>query len=418
LARIIILSLVFAPDGVSTSAIVSELAHDLVEHGHQVTVLTTQPHYNIDPDARAQQPLQRRWGGLFYTSSYHGIPVWHTAMRPKGQRALGRITDYLIFHVISMLLGLFAIRRQDVVFAVSPPLTIGLVGWLLALLKRARLIYNVQELYPDTAITMGVLKKDSFVTRVLQWIELFVYRRSAALAVICQPFADVIVGKGIAPSKIHVISNFVDTDFVQPGSKDNALARELGLKDRFVVHYAGNIGMTQSFDTLLATAEHLQDEPQIIFLIVGDGARRTYVETQVRERRLKNVQLLPYQSRRRVPDIYATADVCLVPLMAGTAKTTVPSKLYTIMSAGRPAIVAVDADSDIVLTVKRADCGIAIAPDDAAQLEQSLRYALTHTDELHRMGANGRYYAVRHLSRQAVNTRYHTLIQKVSECCG
>jgi len=418
MARVLILSLVFAPDGVSTSVIVSELAEDFVRQGHQVTVLTTEPHYNLEPEARAKQPLRRRWGGLFYQSNYSGIPVWHTAMRPKGERSLGRIIDYLVFHVISIFLGIFAIGRQDVVFAVSPPLTIGIVGWILALFKRAKLIYNVQELYPDTAITMGVLKENSLVTKILKWMERFIYERSSALAVICHSFAESIGTKEIDHKKIRVIPNFVDIEFVQPGPKNNPLARELDLQDKFVVLYAGNIGMTQSFDTLLEAANRLQDESDIVFLIVGAGARRSHVETQVQERQLTNVKLLPYQPRSRVPDIYATSDLCLVPLMAGTAKTTVPSKLYTIMASGRPALVAVDEDSDLVQTVQNSQCGIAVMPDDVEALQHGIQQAFENQREFQELGRNGRRYAEQHLSRRAVSEQYHELIQKLTGAHG
>lgn len=413
MARILVLSLVFAPDGVSTSLIVSELAEDLVLHGHQVTVLTTEPHYNLDPEARAKQLLRRRWWGLFYTSTYHGIPVWHTAMRPKGNRSLGRVVDYLVFHAISIVLGIFAVGRQDVVFAVSPPLTIGLVGWVLALLKRVKLIYNVQELYPDIAIAVGVLREHSLVTKVLKGLERFIYKRSNALAVICQPFAESITAKQADPRKIHVIPNFVDIEFMQPGPKDNSLAKELGLDGKLVVLYAGNIGMTQSFDTILEVAKRMQHNADIAFLIVGDGARRSYLEDQVHQLQLPNVTLLPYQPRSRVPDIYATSDLCLVPLMAGTARTTLPSKLYTIMACGRPALVAVDEDSDIVHTVKNAQCGIAIKPDDPEALEHGIRQAFEHRETLRELGRNGREYAENHLSRSAVSEQYHKLIQQI-----
>lgn len=413
MARILVLSLVFAPDGVSTAEIVSELAEDLARRGHQVTVLTTEPHYNLDPEARANQTLRRWWRGVFHTSTYNGIPVWHTKMRPKGERALGRIFDYMIFHAISIILGMFAIGRQDVVFAVSPPLTIGLVGWVLALFKRAKLVYNVQELYPDTAIAVGVLKERSPITTILKWMERFIYKRACALAVICQPFAESIAAKRIDPRKIHVIPNFVDTEFMQPGSKNNPLAKELGLVDKFVVLYAGNIGMTQSFDTLLDVARRLQNDADIAFLIVGDGARRSHVEAQVRQHRLANVTLLPYQPRSRVPDIYATSDLCLVPLMAGTAKTTLPSKLYTIMASGRPALVAADEDSDLVHTLKKARCGIAVKPDDVEALYNGIRQAFENREALQDWGRNGHEYARKHLSRCAVSEQYHKLIQQI-----
>ncbi|MBN1679022.1 MAG: glycosyltransferase family 4 protein [Anaerolineae bacterium] len=413
MARILVLSLVFAPDGVSTSVIVSELAHDLKKRGHAVTVLTTYPHYNVDVEARAQQPLKRRWGGLFYQSDYHGIPVWHTTMRPKGEQKLGRIFDYMVFHVISFALGVLCLGRQDAVLAVSPPLTIGVIGWLLAAVKRAKLVYNVQELYPDTAVKIGVLKQGSLLVRFLERVERFIYRRSSALAVICQAFADAITAKNIPPDRVHVIPNFVDTAFIQPGPKTNAFAAELGLQDRYVVLYAGNIGMTQSFDTLLEVAERLQDEPNIVFLIVGDGARRSYLETTIRQQQRDNVNLLPYQPRSRVPDIYATSDLCLVPLMGGTAQTTVPSKLYTIMASGRPALVAVDDDSDLVQTVKRARCGIAVRPDDADALENAIRQAFSQQDVFHTYGQNGRRYVEHHLSRAAISAQYHALIESL-----
>jgi len=148
-------------------------------------------------------------------------------------------------------------------------------------------------------------------------------------------------------------------------------------------------------------------------LIVGDGAKRTYVEAQVEEKQLANVVLLPYQPRSRVPDIYATADLCLVPLMEGTAKTTVPSKLYTIMASGRPALVAVDEDSDLVQTVQDAQCGIAVKPDDADALLQGIQQAFENRVRFREFGQNGREYAEKHLSRQAIGERYHMLIEEL-----
>ncbi|GAB4449550.1 MAG: glycosyltransferase [Anaerolineae bacterium] len=414
MARILILSLVFAPDGVSTAVIVSELAQDLQAMGHRLTVLTTAPHYNLDAEARARQPLRRRWGGLFYRSDYHGVPVWHTAMPCKGGSALSRARDYLIFHAISLWLGIAAVGRQDVVFAVSPPLTIGVIGWLLARVRGARLVYNVQELYPDAAVKVGVLRAGSRIVRVLERVERFVYRRAHALAVICEPFAKAVTKKGIDAKKVHKIPNFVDVETIRPGTKDNALARELGLVARYVVLYAGNIGMTQSFDTLLEAAGRLRDAPDVHFLIVGDGVRRAYVAAQVRARALGNVTLLPYQPRSRVPDIYAAADLGLVPLMAGAATATVPSKLYTIMASARPALVAADAGSELVKTVRDAQCGLSVPPDDADALEAGIRQAYARQDQFRAFGANGRRYVAAHFSRRAVSAQYHALFEALA----
>ncbi|MHB8624649.1 MAG: glycosyltransferase family 4 protein [Aggregatilineales bacterium] len=415
MARILILTLVFSPDGVSTATIVSELAEELQSKGHELSVITTVPHYNVEPEARAQQPLRRRWRGLFYRSAYYGIPVWHTTIARRGQKSGGRMLGYLIFNILSLIIGLFGAGRQDVILVVSPPLTSGVVGWLLAVLKRAVLIYNVQELYPDTFIKVNTLRADAPITRALFWVERFVYRHAKVLTVICESFRQAILVKGTPAAKIRLIPNFVDTSSIQPGPKSNALAETLGLAERYVVLYAGNIGMTQSFDTLLEAAQCLQDIPDIRFLIVGDGVRRQYVAEQIKQRALANVVLLPYQPRSRVPDIYATADLGLVPLMTGTAQTTLPSKLYTIMASGRPVLVAVDAESDIVETVETAQCGLWVPPDNADALELGIRQAFGQQDAFRVFGENGRRHVDSHFSRAAVGEQYDLLIHQVAE---
>ncbi|GAB4307349.1 MAG: colanic acid biosynthesis fucosyltransferase WcaI [Phototrophicales bacterium] len=413
MARVLVLSMFFSPDGLSTATIVSELAQDLKTKGHDLKVIATVPHYNYEPEARTNQPLKKRWFGLYHRSEYHDIPVWHTTIGPRRKRGKGRTFIFLIYNLVSLLLGLFAIGKQDVILVVSPPLTSGVVGRVLAIIKRAKLIYNVQELYPETYITMGAMNENSLPAKILFRIERFVYRTADALTPIGQIFADAIKSQKIPAEKIHVIPNFVDTDFLKPLPKDNPLAHEFGLVDSFVVLYAGNIGLSQSFDTLLEVAQRLKHTPQIKILIVGDGVRRGDIEQQAAV--LPNVILLPYQPRSRVPEIYGTADLGLVPLMKGTAKTTLPSKLYTIMATGTPALVAVDPDSDIVRQVNEAQAGIVIPPDDADALEQAIRYAHANLTQTQQYGHNGREYALQHFSRRRVVEQYHALICNLTQ---
>lgn len=410
MARVLIMSMFFSPDGLSTATIVSELAHDLKhEHGHDVSVIATVPHYNYEPEARARQPLKKRLFGLYYTSRYVDVPVWHTTIGPRRERGRGRMLIYLIHNFVSLLLGLFAVGRQDVILIVSPPLTSGVIGWMLGKVKRARVIYNVQELYPETYVTMGAMTAESRTAKILYRIERFVYRTAHRLTPIGQVFADYITELGIEASKIRVIPNYVDTDFLKPLAKANPLAEKLGLVDKFVVLYAGNIGLSQSFDTLIQAAECLQDQPEIVILIVGDGHRRDEVAQMAGP--LSNVKLLEYQPRSSVPDIYGTADLGLVPLMKGTAQTTLPSKLYTIMSTGTAALVAVDLESDIVAQVQAADCGYAIPPDDANALEAVIREAHANRETVARFGENGRSFALENYARSKIVARYHDMIE-------
>lgn len=409
MARILLLSLVFAPDSVSTSVIMTELALELQALGHEVTVLTTTPHYNIDPEARARQPLRSRWGGLLYESRCEGIPVYHASIPVKGSRVTARLLDYIRFHTICTLDGFTVTGDYDVILAPSPPLTIGLNAWLLGLIRRVPFVYNVQEIYPDIAVSMGLLR-NQWIIRLLEQLERFVYGRASAVVVISEWFRRALLRKGVPANKLHVIPNFVDVDFVQPGPRDNEFARQHGLNGQFVVLYAGNIGLTQGFETIIETARALAAVPDLRFVIVGDGARRAWLEQRLATLNLENITLLPYQPRSLVPQIYASSDVCLVPLKKGSARGTFPSKIYTIMASGRPAIVSVDADSEAAWVVQQAQCGLAVPPDDPDALAQAILQAYQERDTFRTYGKNGRRYVVQHHSRQAVARQYHELI--------
>lgn len=411
MARLLLHTLVFPPDGVSTSTILSELTQDLQSQGHEIVILTTRPHYNRDPEAERHQPLHSRMGGLYSVSDHHGMRVLHTWMPRKGAGTSGRMRDYMVFHILSLIVGLFLIGRCEVVLVPSPPLSTGVIGWMLARLKGAKFVYNIQELYPALALQLGLTTPDSTMYKLMAHMERFVYARADHLTVICEDFRQHVLRLGVFATKISLIPNFVDVDFVRPLSKDNPLSNELGLAQHIVVLYAGNIGMTQSFDTILEVADRLRDQEQVRFLIVGDGARRAEIAEMIARKRTPNVILVPYQPRSVVPFIYATANLCLVPLMRGTAKTTIPSKIYTIMASGRPVLVSVDEDSELVSIVKQAACGISVPPDDADALEEALRYAFEHLSMMQSFGGNGRRYAESHYSRQAVSSQYHQLIE-------
>jgi len=205
----------------------------------------------------------------------------------------------------------------------------------------------------------------------------------------------------------------VDTEFIRPGSQCNDFSNAHNLGGKFVVLYAGNIGLTQGFETILDAADSLRKRSDLCFLIVGDGARRAWLERQLAERRLPNVLLLPYQPRSVVPMIYACSDICLVPLKKGTAHETFPSKIYTIMSAARPAVASADPDSELAWVVQQAACGWAVPPDDAGALAGAIEQAYLQKEELQAMGARGRKYVLEHHSRHAVARSYDTLVREL-----
>lgn len=391
----------------------SELANELQEQGHLITVLTTTPHYNLEPEARSKQPLQKKWARLLYQSDYKGITVFHASVPVKGSRVGSRIIDYLRFHIISTIVGLISVPRHDVIFVPSPPLTIGISAWILSFFKKTPFIYNVQEIYPDVAVSLGVLKSPRVIL-ILEKLEQFIYRRARIVTVISERFRQRLLSKNVSEEKLRVIPNFVDTDFMQLGERCNSFSEAHDLNDKFVVLYAGNIGLTQGFETILEAAQQLQNLADLRFVIVGDGTRRGWLEEQLSANQLDNLLLLPYQPRSTVPQIYATADLCLVPLKKGTAQETFPSKIYTIMAAGRPVLATADPDSELTWVVETAQCGWTAPPDDAEAMAAAIREAYGSREKARQMGDRGRTYVVANHSREAVASQYDKLIREVA----
>lgn len=414
MSHILLISHTFAPDGVSSAVLMGELACELKNAGHTLTVLTSTPHYNEEPEARARQPMRRCCFGLYYRSEHLGIPVYHAAVSTKGRQLGFRVLDILRFHIVSTLIGLVLVRHYDIMLVPSPPLTIGLSAWILKLFSRKPFIYTVQEIYPDVAVKLGVLTNLHLI-RFFEWMELFIYRRAARVTVISERFRHILRQKGVSAEKVAVVPNFVDTRFIKPERRQNDFSSALQLDDQFVVLYAGNIGLTQSFETILAAMKRLADLQDITLLVVGDGTRRQWLEEQLAQGKHPNVQLHPYQPRSRVPQIYGTGDLCLVPLKKGTAKDTFPSKIYTIMAAGRPVIASSDPDSELTDLVTSANCGWHVPPDDAEALAQTIRYVYQNRDSARAKGLNGRHYVVTHFSRRAVTAKYDVHIRQLTE---
>lgn len=360
MAKVLFHTLVFSPDSVSTAYLMTDLARQLKRLGHSVTVLTTTPHYNVDQTAIDHQPMTKLWGGLLHQSECDGIPTLHVKMPMKGERVSARLLDYMRFHAVSLLIGASKLGSYDIVIAPSPPLTIGVIAWLLGVRRRAPFVYNVQEIYPDFAINQGLMSNSALI-KSMRWLERFVYSRSAMVVPISEWFSRSISQRGVPSQKLRVIPNFVDTELYRPLSRTNAFTEEHNLSDDFVVLYGGNIGLSQDWESLLFAAKCLSHLP-IKFVIVGDGVRRKWLENEVAKHGLRNVKLLGYQSRESMPQINASSDIGTIPMKATTTSDTFPSKIYTIMACAKSVIVSADADSELSWIIKQSGCGRVAPP--------------------------------------------------------
>jgi colanic acid biosynthesis glycosyl transferase WcaI len=413
MAHVLVLTLVFPPDGVSTAVIMGELSADIRGAGHDVTVVTTVPHYNRDLEAESRQPLARLWGPLLYRSEFQGLRVLHVGMPRKSGRVLSRLLAWTRFHVVSLIAAVMLVRRVDVILAPSPPLTIGICAWLLGCVYRAPFVYNVQELYPDIAIALGAIKNRRIIS-VLLALERFVYARARMITVIGEGMRRRILAKPVPPEKVRLIPNFVDVGYMLPLAKDNAFSREHGLARTFVVTYAGNMGPAQGLDTILDAAALLAGAPGLLFLLVGEGSQHAKLKATAQERNLANVLVLPHHPYDLVPQIYAASDLCVVPLAGQAAADAIPSKVYRIMACERPVLACADADSDLGELVRRAGCGLIVPPGSAAGLAEAVRDAMRNPRACTEMGRAGRAHVLAHYSRAAVSAQYDGLIREVA----
>lgn len=412
--NVLILSLVFPPDSVSTGEIMADLARDLRDRGHRVTVLTTVPHYNPDASALAAQPLRRFWGRLLQRSDYHGISVYHARIPAKSPSVLGRILGWLGFHLVSTLAGVVTVPKPDVILAPSPPLSIGVSAWIIALVRRARFVYNVQEIYPDIAVNLGALKNRR-VIRLLEGLERFVYGKAAVITVIAERMRQRLIAKGVPALKVRVIPNFVDLDRLTPMPRDNDFSRRHGLAEVFALTYAGNMGPAQGLDIVIEAARLLAPAGMSIrFLLIGEGMLRKPLTAAAAALPVKNVTVLPYQPNALMPQIYSASDVSLVPQAAATGFDAIPSKVYRIMASGRPLIAVTDPHSDLAALVRAAGCGVVVPPANAEALAAVIRDAASQRQQWEAMGARGRAHVAALYSRPVISAEYDALVRAVA----
>ncbi len=410
--HLLVVSLVFPPDSVSTAQIVGDLVSDLRRDGFRVTVLTTTPHYNPPADPSIS-PLRPWLGRLVQRSEHDGSTVYHCLMPRKGASVLARVASWLAFHAVSTVLGLFVRRPVDVVFAPSPPLTTGVSAWILGLAHRAPYVYNVQEIYPDIAVSLGALGP-GLVLRLLQGLERFVYRKAAAVTVIADRMKARLMEKGVPPQKVRVLPNFVDVSDLRPAPKDNAFGREYGITDTFSITYAGNLGPAQGLDVVLDAAALLRGEPRVRFVIVGEGIIRDALRRRIQEEQLDNCLLLPYQPYSRMLDLYAASDMSLVPQAAETGSDAIPSKVYRIMACGRAVAALTEADSDLARLVRESGGGIVLSSRDPEGLAAAIRSALDDPERIRAMGIAGREHVLARYERHGVTGRYRDLFVALS----
>jgi glycosyltransferase involved in cell wall biosynthesis len=273
-------------------------------------------------------------------------------------------------------------------------------------------VVNVQDLFPQNAIDMGLLKNRALI-RCFEWIENYVYRKADGLIVMSEGNREFVADRGAALERVHVVPNWVDTKSIRPGKRLNDFRREHNLGDKFVVLFGGTMGWSQGLDVVVEAARLCQQDQDIVWVLVGEGIEKTRLMESASD--LLNIQFLPMQSKEKYPEVLAASDVCLVTLHPDVATPAVPSKISTIMAAGRPVVAAFPA-GDATRLIRGANCGVVVAPGDATALAQAVVRLRSAQGAREEMGASGRTHVSEKLSRESSTEGFEAVLLKVAGC--
>lgn len=406
--RVLIHSLIFSPDGVSTAYLYNDIALKLKEQGYDVVVLSATPHFNLVPEQLAEQPLHWKVWGMCKVSNFNGITVYHVPQK-KFKSTLLRLLGFVYWHIVALILGL-CIKKVDLILSPSPPLTIGAINLILGKVKGCKVVYNVQEIYPD------ILKlKPGLAQNVLSWLEHKVYNGSDAVTTIDQVFHDTIVDRFEDKSKLRIIPNFVDTELYHEYKWEGALDSVAFPKnDKVRVLYAGNIGFAQDWDPLLELAEKTQDI-EVEYVIIGEGVKKQYLEEESQKRGLRNVIVLPYQPRNLMPYILSYSDINFIFMSPKMEGDGFPSKVYTIMACERPLLVLSGKNTPIVKFLEDKGCAKIVKKKDSVKKVQEMSEWLHHVtkDELREMGKRGLKTIQENYTKEIVTSKYADLVKEL-----
>ena len=397
----------FAPDVAPTGEVMSAIAAALADRGHRLHVVTALPwyrHHKVE-DGWGGRPWRTETTDWGWITRLHPFPTDKTNI-PARAVAFGGFT------AMSVVAATATRMRPDAVMVMSPPLPLGVAGWLAATFRRAPFVFNVQDVFPDVAVELGAITNPRVIAAASA-LEKFLYRRSDAVTVLSEDLRDNVGGKlgTHRPERVHVIPNFVDTERIAPADRMNSYREQYGLGDRTVVLYAGNVGLSQSLDLLVEAARRFRDRDDVVFVVNGGGsAKDALVESAAG---LDNLKFIEMQPRERLPEVLAAGDLHVVPLKRGLARSSVPSKLYSILAAGRPVLASVDAGTEVATTIERASAGVSVPPEDPDAFCAALTDLLDDPARRTAMGESGRAFVEGWVSPAAVGASYETLFEQV-----
>ena len=406
LMRILLLTQYFSPETGAAQQRLSDLAKRLALFGHNVTVLTSLPNY---PTGRIFDEYR---GRVFSEEERDGIRILRTWAYASSNRSFfRRLSNYFSFVFLAIWFGFWRAGKQDVVVVESPPLFLGIAGLILSRLRRVPMMLNVSDLWPESAVAMGILRNRAII-RSVSALENYLYRNSYALTGQSQGIVRDIKAR-VPEIPVELITNGVDPErFILSAGKREEVRLQFGFGERCVAGYTGLHGLAQDLDTVLEAAQTLaKSNPEICFAFFGDGPEKGRLQASAKERDLKNVCFFPPQPADTMPAILSALDIAVVPLKnLPLFRDVLPAKLFECMAAKLPIVLAVDGEARCLL--EQANGGIYVQPEDPATLADAIRKLSGEPSLRRELGENGSRYVFAHYDRAEIAQRFADLLPR------
>ena len=407
--NILNLSSYFSPEQVASSHLIKDYYETFANNDINTLVYTPTPCRGIDDETR------KKYKKIKFEKLYNGtVEVHRFPLFKEGKNPLQRAFRYFLCIICHIICGLKE-KNCDTLFISSTPPINGLIMAVLRKFKKYKIVYNLQDIFPDSLVNTGLTKKGSIIWKIGRWVENITYKSADKIIVISEGFKKNIMEKSVPEEKIVVIPNWVDENkVINVPREENTLFDKYDLdRNKFYVCYSGNIGFTQNMEALCYAAKKLESEENIGIIIVGDGAFKPQLEKMISEQKIKNITLLPFQNYSDISKVFSLGDVGLIISKAGIGTNSVPSKTWSIMSAERPVLACFDLNSELCEIVKNNNCGVCVSPDDVDALVCAIKDMKKAREENIRMGKNGRKYILENLTKEIGTGRYVDVLKTI-----
>lgn len=400
--KILMLKGYFYPEKCAGISLSQDLISGFLEEGWYVDVFTPIPCRGINEEIRNKYKSKKieKKGNL--TIFRYWLPV-------EKSNKLQRACRYFLQNFIQLMKGMK--YEYDVVFLGSTPPTMGIVGTIIKKIKKIKFIYNVQDIFPDSLVTTGITKKNSFLWKIGRVIEKITYKNADKIIVISESFKENLLNKGVPKEKIEVISNWIDLDDISPIKKENNnLFNEFNLDcNKFNVVYAGNFGASQGANILLKVAKKLEEYNDIRFIIFGGG--QYFENAQKEAKKLKNIFIHELMPSNRVSEVYSLGNVAIITCKEGTGGICLPSKTWNIMACNTPIIASFDIDSDLANIIEKSGAGNCVPAEDVDALSKAILDA--YKEE--RKTVDLRSYVEKNASKETCVKKYIEVIKNIKK---